>query len=177
MCHGCGVDNESTAIRRARHDEVKVIVELEELAGMRYADAGLPADLAGLPDDIIATAIDESLLWVITEKERPVGFALCWLRPNALHLRELDVHPERMGRGFGGRLVEYVSQQAQQKGLAYVTLTTFRDVAWNAPLYRRWGFNTLEVSKQPDWLRKIRQLEDDGELRQWPRVAMARPLR
>jgi len=59
-------------------------------------------------------------------------------------------------------------------GLPSVTLTTFRDVAWNAPLYRRWDFEVVEAEACPAWLAAIRAQEDLGELRRWPRVAMVR---
>lgn len=164
-------------IRLARPDEVELVQELEELAGERYSEAGLPSDLEGLAVEVVARAQEERLLWVISEAERPVGFALCWLRPAALHLRELDVHPARMGCGLGRALVEHVVVQAMQQSLEHVTLTTFRDVPWNAPLYRRWGFVELSALEQPRWLRSIREEEDAGELASWPRLAMARALR
>ena len=33
---------------------------------------------------------------------------------------------------------------ARASGLAAVTLTTFRDVPWNAPFYRRVGFEVVD---------------------------------
>ncbi len=165
-----------TEVRPARADELHRIRELEDLAGERYAEAGIPPDLEGLDDAVIAAAHAAGLLWVAEDDGAPIGFALCWLMPDALHLRELDVHPKWMGRGVGRRLVEYVAAQAERRGLRSVTLTTFRDVHWNAPLYRRWGFAELDNDLLPPWLAAIRHDEDQGELRRWPRVAMARPL-
>ncbi|MCH9647613.1 MAG: GNAT family N-acetyltransferase [Deltaproteobacteria bacterium] len=166
----------SPTIRLGRLDEVKRIIEIEDLAGERYADVGLPPDLEGLSHEEVVEALEEKMLWVVVDDETPVGFALGWLRPNAMHLRELDVHPAWMGRGLGRGLVDHVSREAQDRDLSTVTLTTFRDVPWNAPLYRHWGFSEVEDSKLPAWLREIRQEEDDGELGQWPRVAMARAV-
>ncbi len=161
-------------IRAARADELERVSELEDLAGERYADAGLPADLDGLPHDVIVRAQVEDLLWFATVDDVPVGFALCWLRPGALHLRELDVHPAHMRQGIGRHLVEHVVDQAQQRQLGSVTLTTFRDVPWNAPLYARWNFAEQVFGELPSWLQKIRKEEDSSELGRWPRVAMLR---
>jgi GNAT superfamily N-acetyltransferase len=163
-------------VRLARSDEVDRVMELENLAGIRYADVGLPPDLDGLASDVVARAQSEGLLWMIVTDDNPVGFALCWERPGALHLRELDVHPDWMGRGLGRTLVDHVSSEALRRGLQAVTLTTFREVPWNAPLYRRWGFVELATDDLPTWLRAIREEEDDSELRRWPRIAMARQL-
>ncbi len=163
-------------IRLARADEAQLVRQIEDRAGERYAEAGLPSDLEGIPLDEIATAQADGFLWVTVENDQPVGFALCWLRPDALHLRELNIHPDRMGQGLGRGLVEHVVQEASRRGLPRVTLTTFRDVPWNAPLYRRWSFVELSSTELPGWLREIRQEEDAGELRRWPRVAMAREV-
>lgn len=165
-------------IRLVQRSELERVRELEDLAGERYAQAGLPPHLEGLSPETILTASEQRLLWVIDEPNAPfVGFALCWERPKALHLRELDVHPAWMGKGLGRRLVEHVVERARDLGLESVTLTTFRDVPWNAPLYRRWGFEVLEPSALPPWLRDVRNAEDASDLRHWPRVAMRRQVR
>lgn len=165
-----------TRIRPARPDELRLVLELEDVAGVRYADAGLPPDLEGLSLEGVTLAQARGLLWMVLVDEAPVGFALCWDRPDALHLRELDVHPSWMGRGLGRALVEHVATRAMRRGLSQITLTTFRDVPWNAPLYRRWGFVELSPAELPPWLRSIRDEEDLGELRRWPRIAMSRHL-
>lgn len=162
------------AIRLARGDEAELIGWIENEAGRIYARAGLPDDLPGLALEVIEAAIREQMVWVaVDSSDRPVGFALCWVRPGALHLRELDVLPDHMRRGLGRRLVEVVRERAAELGLERVTLTTFRDVEWNAALYRRLGFETIERGDMPGWLREIRDVEDRSELRRWPRVAMA----
>lgn len=162
-------------IRLARAEELDALRALEDLAGERYAEAGLPQDLPGLTPSELTDAHERKLLWVASHDDRPVAFVLCWIRPQALHLREIDVHPEWMGRGLGRRLVEHVAKEALHRGLAQVTLTTFRDVAWNAPLYRHLGFAEIAFEALPDWLRDIREQEDSGELARWPRVAMTCP--
>jgi GNAT superfamily N-acetyltransferase len=164
-------------IRPARLDEADELNTIEDKAGRIYASAGLPPDLEGVDPATIEAGIADQLLWVTTDADdQPVGFALCWLRPGALHLRELDVLPEHMRRGLGRGLVEFACVRARALGRASVTLTTFRDISWNAPLYRRWGFEVLAPEACPDWLADIRAHEDRGELQRWPRVAMARRL-
>jgi GNAT superfamily N-acetyltransferase len=104
----------------------------------------------------------------------PIAFALYWRCDEALHLRELDVDPDHMRRGLGRRLVEHVCTLARATGRPAVTLTTFADVPFNAPLYRRYGFSDLPPADQPPWLRAIRDAESRGPLRHWPRLAMRR---
>lgn len=163
------------SIRLARPDERRLIQELEDEAGRRYGEVGLPPDLEGLDPVVIDEAQRSGLLWVATHTgDRPIGFALCWLRPDAIHLRELDVHPSSMGRGVGRALIEYVCKEAKARGLSSVTLTTFRDVPFNAPLYTHLGFRVADPA--PPWLQLIRDEEDATILRTWPRVAMVRAV-
>lgn len=166
------------AIRLARADEVEDLRRIEDAAGELYAEAGLPGDLEGLAPREISIGIDARAAWVaVSAAQELVGFALCWPRADALHLRELDVTPTHMRRGLGRRLVEHVCAQAHERGASRVTLTTFRDIPWNAPLYRRWGFEVLAPAQLPAWLVEIRAREDASVLGRWPRVAMGRAVR
>lgn len=167
----------STTIRLARAEDAPLLLAIEDRAGYRYSSAGLPGDLEGLELALVDQAIAAGTTWVIVDPhDRPLGFALCWIREDALHLRELDVEPDHMGRGLGRALVEFLCAHATERGLTRVTLTTFSKIDWNAPLYRRWGFEVLAPNEQPAWLAAIRAQEDAGRLGQWPRVAMARRL-
>ena len=57
-----------------------------------------------------------------------------------------------------------------------LTLTTFRDVPWNAPYYRRCGFRVLDEQEWTPGLRAIREREAGHGLDRWPRVCMRRDL-
>lgn len=46
-------------------------------------------------------------------------------------------------------LLEQVIEGAQQMRYPAVTLTTFRDVPWNAPFYTRLGFAMLDERSRP----------------------------
>ena len=164
------------ALRPARRTEASRLLEIEDDAGRLYARAGLPPDLEGLELAFIDAAIAAGTVWVATDDDDlAIGFALCLIFPGALHLRELDVATTHMRRGLGRRLVDHACARAASLGLARVTLTTFVEVPWNRPLYERWGFAVVAPGEQPAWLADIRAHEDRGELRRWPRCAMAKP--
>jgi GNAT superfamily N-acetyltransferase len=165
------------AIRLAREGELEALQRIEEVAGELYASAGLPSDLPGLALDALRESQREGLIWVTADADdAPVGFAMCWRRPSALHLRELDVLPEHGRRGLGGRLLEHVALEAASRELPRVTLTTFADVPWNAPYYERHGFARLPPGAIPGWLAELRREEARAGLDRWPRVAMERPV-
>lgn len=83
-----------------------------------------------------------------------VGFALCERDGDRAHLEELDVHPEHGRRGIGAALVRRVCAWARGQQLSWVTLTTFREIPWNAPFYRRLGFEELPRSQ---WDARLRE--------------------
>jgi predicted N-acetyltransferase YhbS len=105
--------------------------------------------------------------------DAPVGFAhVEVIEPNAVHLEELDVHPEHGRRGLGTRLVMAVCDWAASTGFASVTLTTFRDVPWNMPFYARLGFTVISATQLSPALRARVQDEARRGLDPLTRVAM-----
>ncbi|GAA4523170.1 MULTISPECIES: GNAT family N-acetyltransferase [Nonomuraea] len=109
---------------------------------------------------------------VLVEGDPPAGFALLARVDGNLHLEQLAVHPDRMRQGIGGRLVEAMLDHARASGAPAVTLTTFRDVPWNAPWYERHGF---KVWPEPSWGPELRELvrrERELGIEVAPRVVM-----
>jgi GNAT superfamily N-acetyltransferase len=88
-------------------------------------------------------------LFVATDdQDDPVGYALVDLVDGHAHLEQISVVPEAGRQGVGTALIEAVVDWARARGDAAVTLTTFRDVPFNAPLYARRGFVVVD---EPDW--------------------------
>jgi hypothetical protein len=61
-------------------------------------------------------------------------------------------------------------------GRAAITLTTFRDVPWNAPYYERLGFTVVEPADQGPELAALVAEEAERIPGEAPRVAMRRAL-
>lgn len=73
-----------------------------------------------------------------------VGFLLLGRKDGGPHILELNVVPAAAGLRIGAQLIEAVRQRLEDKGEnTPMTLTTFRDVPWNAPYYHRLGFEIL----------------------------------
>jgi ribosomal protein S18 acetylase RimI-like enzyme len=137
-------------IESAREDDLAKLRRIELAANALFgghAVAGVVADDAtGL--DELAHAHAAGLLWVARAADgEPVGFALCHLVDGALHLEEIDVDPAYGRRGVGRALLHAVIAGAERAGRPAVTLTTFRDIPWNAPFYARAGFRTLAAGE------------------------------
>ena len=165
-------------IRRARAAELPRLREIEREAGARF-DA-IPA-LADVPEVLTPpAALDEAcaldLIWVAAAvaDDAPVGFAYADVLDGALQLEELDVLPAWGRRGIGRALVAAVVDEARARGLAAVTLTTFRDVPWNAPFYAALGFRVLAEAEISPGLAALLAMEARRGLPRALRVAMRR---
>lgn len=133
-------------IRPTRADDVALLPNVERSAGKAFLS--LP-DLAWISSDN-ALSVERHLefiaggyAWVATEDAVPVGFIGAEKTRDALHIWELAVHLDFQGKGIGRALMDEAMRTAKRDGLPAVTLTTFRDVAWNEPFYRKLGFRTL----------------------------------
>jgi hypothetical protein len=72
-------------------------------------------------------------------------------------------------------LVKAVCDWAAANGLPAVTLTTFRDVAWNGPFYGKLGFRELEdLSPGLAAMREHERAIGDDDF--GPRIAMRKDL-
>jgi predicted N-acetyltransferase YhbS len=83
-------------------------------------------------------------VWVAENDGVLVGFISTTRHEAELHVLELAVHLYHQRSGIGPELMEASIQSALDSGCAGVTLTTFRGVVWNAPFYRRLGFEALK---------------------------------
>lgn len=146
-------------------------------AGACFSEVGLAAAAGwpNVPAELLARQRAAGLLWVAGDP--PLGFALALAFGGALHLHEIDVVPEARRRGLGRALVDAVAAQAARRGLPQVTLVTFRDVPWNAPLYRRLGFvESAEAARLPEVAALVEEERRSGMAALAPRVVMARAV-
>lgn len=79
--------------------------------------------------------IIDSDCWVAVEDQQLVGFIEVKVMDQALHIWELSVVNQWQRRGIGKVLLKQAIMQVKQLKCDQVTLTTFRDVAWNEPYY------------------------------------------
>jgi GNAT superfamily N-acetyltransferase len=167
-------------IRPARPDELVRVQEIEDAAGELFAEIGMAAvaEEEAVALGPLEAARREGRLWVVTdERDVAIGWALVERVDGEPHLRELDVHPEHGRRGLGRALVAHVLARARAEGARGVTLTTYRDVPWNAPFYARLGFREIPEDSLGNELATIRRRErQEGLDDAGPRIAMRHAL-
>jgi GNAT superfamily N-acetyltransferase len=104
-----------------------------------------------------------------------VGFVTLELVDGVAHVDQVSVLPEHGRKGIGRALLEAAIGWAAASGYRELTLTTYRDVPFNAPFYRTLGFT--EIDHPAPGLASIRAREHESGLDGFgPRVAMRRPL-
>jgi predicted DCC family thiol-disulfide oxidoreductase YuxK/GNAT superfamily N-acetyltransferase len=167
-------------IRPARPDELPELQRVEREAGERFRGLGLLDHLLdhslSLPE--LSAHQRAGRVWVaVDDEERPVGFAVASVLAGAgAHLEELDVVPRAGGQGIGTRLVATVCDWAASRGFSTLTLSTFRDVPWNAPFYTRRGFRPVPPAELSPALREVRAREERLGIVMDQRVVMRRRL-
>ena len=167
------------AIRAPLKEELPVLQAIEVVAGRRFAEVGLDAVAEGPPLDLVALEAGRkaSRVWVTTDRDgHPVGFVVVDRLDGAVHVEEISVLPEAGGRGHGMALLRHVEKWATTKGFPAVTLTTFRDVAWNRPWYERRGYRVLAEDEWTPGLAARRAEETAHGLDPDQRVIMAKAL-
>lgn len=147
----------SYAIRLARTEELKALLDMEHVAGQRFATIPVLAEMSDdiTPMEELQEAHRAGRVWVAAgPADQPIGFAYANMVDGYCHLEELDVLPAFGRRGVGTALVQTVCAYAVAEQCAGVTLTTFRDVPWNAPFYKCLGFEILEPTSLTPGLAK-----------------------
>ena len=129
-----------------------------ELAAARLLEGHAPESVLNETTslDVLKQAQSDGRLWVALADDVPVGFAhVEVIEPDAVHLAEIDVHPEHGRRGLGARLVLRVCEWAAVHRYRSVTLTTFREVPWNMPFYAQLGFAVVPSDQLSAGLRAV----------------------
>ncbi|WP_020554079.1 GNAT family N-acetyltransferase [Embleya scabrispora] len=162
-------------IRVPQVGEMERLREIEVAAGMAFAAVGMPEIAADEPlsvEELHAYRAGGRCLVVGASTESALGYVIWDLVDGAAHIEQVSVHPDGARRGLGRALIDRVQADS---GLA-LTLTTFRDVAWNAPYYARIGFGVLDAAEVTPGLVAIRAHEAAIGLDRWPRVCMRRSV-
>lgn len=112
--------------------------------------------------------------FVAEAEQAPVGFVAALAYETILHICELSVAHPWQGKGIGAALLEVLVQHAQKNDFSALTLITFADVAFNAPFYKRHGFQMLQ--NPSEFIVELLQKEKAQGLPIHRRIAMIREV-
>jgi GNAT superfamily N-acetyltransferase len=162
-------------IRSARVEELTLLTQIEALAAVRFLNTpyAFLVEADSLPLDFIQQRFQAGQVWVaVDQQDRVVGYAVTREVDRTLYLQEIDVEPAHGQRGLGSALVHYVRAWAKQSHYDVMSLSTFRDIPWNAPFYSKLGFRILDESELTAGFQQIRRQEDEAGLPISERVIM-----
>ena len=150
---------EGYSISGVAADEIPDLIAIDLAASQLFAGTGLLPDaelLDHVPAEVFEAAMPGGHVFVARDRKgAPAGFVLTSLRGDTLYLDQISVHPDHGRRGLGAALIRRVFQDGADRGLKTVTLSTFRDLPWNAPFYRTLGFRELPRRQMTDWMLEI----------------------
>ncbi|HVN00141.1 MAG TPA: GNAT family N-acetyltransferase [Caulobacteraceae bacterium] len=151
-------------IRPARPSDIPALDAIEQSGAETFAAYGEPLADGSPPaapghwEAVLASG----LLWIADHAEAgPVGFLAAERVGGGLYVAEVDVTMAHQKHGYGRRLMRAAIDWARGEGLSDVTLTTFRDIPWNAPFYASLGFVELADAAMPPHLAE--HLADEAE--------------
>jgi GNAT superfamily N-acetyltransferase len=145
--HICQSNRMPISIRLAHRDDAQLLPDIERSAAQAFRALEALSwivDSPPMPVERHRQVIALSTCWVaVDNQDLPQGFLSAERHGDDLHILELSVTHALQGQGLGRGLIEAAMAHARADGLRAVTLTTFRQVPWNAPFYARLGFEQL----------------------------------
>ena len=164
-------------IRAPHPHEIRLLPQIENAADRRYVRVGLKLvlDMPAHPVAALERGRRESRLWIaVSPHSRAIGFALMEIRAGTAWIEQLSVLDRWQGRGFGTALIDRCAKAARSRGYDALYLTTYRDVAWNEPYYRRRGFAEVPRGDFSPPLRAVLLTEVRNGHPVWRRALMKR---
>lgn len=159
-------------------EDAVLLPAIERSAGERFRAIQALAWIADANDlsvERYRELIAAGASWVAVESV-PIGFLCAEAVGDALHIWEMGVALDRQRRGIGRALVDQAIAFARTEGLRAVTLTTFREVPWNAPAYQTMGFSIVPDEQCDPRLSALLDAESAAGFARADRCAMRRLL-
>ncbi len=143
------------SVRLATFDDIPHLPEIEFQAAKAFL--GTPqawcANDDVMPAEDYYDLVEDDDVFVAEDDGVLAGFAVTEIEGENLHIWELAVHVGHQRKGAGKALIAACAEAARAAGCTGVTLSTFTNVAFNAPYYRALGF--VEETAPNPWLADI----------------------
>lgn len=161
-------------IRRAIEKDFAALPEIEMDAGYEFLkyDLKIVAQMPASPVQYYIELAPDNTVFVACNDKTIIGFSVCISVDNKGHLKEVSIQRKHMKKGAGKKLIEKAVQWAIEQGYDCLTLTTYRDIKFNAPLYKKFGFIAFEPDDNWPELRAIRKEERANGFDAQPRICM-----
>ena len=146
-------------LRLAQRDDLAQLVAVERSAAQLFRqqqELQFIAEGEVMSQQQHVDFIAQQREWVmVSPTEQIAGFIAVQPFAHSWHIAELSVAADWQRQGVGKRLIEEVAGLAMSQGIQRLTLTTFVQVAWNAPYYQRLGFRIIPVARLDAYLQHL----------------------
>lgn len=159
--------------RSGKAGDIPAIAAIERASAQRFLDIGMTeiADDDPTPEALLLERIAQDRLFIAVDQQS-VAFVIFDVVDEHFYIEQIDVNPTQAGKRIGARLIELVEDRAREEDRQGLLLSTFRDVPWNAPYYRRLGFTDISDNALSPALVQIRQEHIEKGLDETRRVFM-----
>lgn len=165
-------------IRRATAGDIALMQALERDAAQAFRAVGYDfcADGPLRTDDEHERGLKEGASFIAEIGGDAAGFILMWPVDGHAHITEVSVSTQFQKRGIGRALIAAGESWARDEGHDVITLTTFREVPWNAPFYRAIGYEVFAPGENEPDLAAVQAEEAQSGYAAKPRIAMKKTL-
>ena len=160
-------------IRALAERDLERVREIERQASDLFRSVGWDDVADDEPDSVPvlrAYAAAGRAFVAVTADDRPAGYILLRELDGSGYIAQVSIDPAFARRRIGAGLIDRAADWAREQGLFALSLTTFVDLPWNAPYYRRLGF--VEIAAPTPGLAQVRAAEKAAGLDRRPRTAM-----
>lgn len=144
-------DRPRAVVRTSRVADVAAFAAVERSAAALFlgTDRAWIASEEPTETEAHRAAIAAGHHWTAMIEGEVAGFLLAQRFGDTLHVAELVVAAAHQRNGLGSKLLAAAESYAIAAAFGALSLTTYRDLAWNAPFYRRRGFRILAPAEVP----------------------------
>lgn len=161
-------------IRPARAGDLAQLPALERASTelFRETEHAWVVEDGGYDEQIYKDWFQHGVILIAEHDGQPVGFASAEEVDHQGFYALLCVHPAHANRGLGRRLTEAIKTWSVSRGYTTLTMTTFPNIPWNAPIFERMGFRIMGETELSPGLLEIRREEIESGLKPEERVFM-----
>lgn len=154
---------EGYSITAAELDDIPALISVDKAASALFEPTGLLTNEAlqdHVPAEVLEAEIPAGNVFAArNQHDWAVGFALIRPRGTGLYLDQVSVHPDHGQNGLGRALVIRTLAEAEHRKLPHVSLSTFRDLAWNGPFYASLGFREISRAQLEPYMIEIEEAQ------------------
>lgn len=148
-------------LRGFDHSDLEALWHIEKRATGQLADHGYPQLVLSEPSlaDFEAKLAGRGVWVAAGPNNGAVGYACAGELEALFWLHQMGVDPAHGNKGIGKALLAAVVDHAKWAFHTAIGLTTFKDIAFNAPFYAKAGFLRVSRDGAAPWLQQ--QLDNE----------------